>query len=34
MEWEFDDPSPYDLLMQQQITFDEFYRIKMEEKEE
>ena len=28
MEWEFDKPSPYDMLMQRQISFEEFYRIK------
>lgn len=32
MEWEFDNPSPYDLLMQRQITFDEFYQM-MKDKE-
>jgi DNA (cytosine-5)-methyltransferase 1 len=28
MEWEFINPSPYDLLMQRKITFDEFYQMK------
>ena len=28
MEWEFSNPSPYDLLMQRKITFDEFYQMK------
>ena len=30
MEWNLENPSPYDLLMQRQITFDEFYRMMAE----
>ena len=29
MDWELDNPTPYDLLMQKQISFEEFYQMKM-----
>lgn len=31
MEWILDSPTPYDLLMQRKITFDEFYQLKVDE---
>ena len=30
MEWEIKNPSPYDMLMQRQISFDEFYQIMLQ----
>lgn len=32
IEWEFDNPCPYDLLMQRKLSFNEFYQI-MKDKE-
>ncbi len=33
MEWNLDNPTPYDMLMQRKIDFDEFYKMMQERKE-